>query len=326
MKFAALSMLFGAAAARLSGETYENLFEAWRAEHGKEYATVGEYVERFTKFVANHELIVAHNAGDHTYTLGHNQFSDMDFEEFKAMYLGYQRPTTSEPRTIAYELRDQVAAAPASIDWTTQGAVTAVKDQGQCGSCWAFSTTGSVEGANFLKTGKLVSLSEQDLVDCDYGLFKNMGCNGGLMDKAFTYVASTGLCTEADYPYKAAKGTCNTSCTKAVKISSHKDVPANDEASLMAAVATTPVSVAIEADTSVFQLYKSGVLTSSACGTTLDHGVLVVGYGTDAGQDYWKVKNSWAATWGESGYIRIARNTGGAGICGIASQPSYPVM
>ncbi len=141
-------------------------FEEWRVSYGKEYATVEEFARRVQNFFVNEQIIEAHNrAANSTYTLGHNQFSDMSQEEFRATYLGWTRPTSTNE--VAYELLNPVAALPASVDWVAAGAVTPIKDQGQCGSCWAFSTTGSVEGANFLKTGNLVSLSEQQLVDCD---------------------------------------------------------------------------------------------------------------------------------------------------------------
>merc|ERR1719253_1416561 len=184
-----------------------------------------------------------------------------------------------------------------SVDWVSKGAVTPVKNQGQCGSCWAFSTTGSTEGANFLKTGTLKSFSEQELVDCAQS-FGNQGCNGGLMDDGFKYIESKGDVLETTYPYTGKTGTCSSSKTSnpVVKVSGYKDVQANSASQLKAAVQQQPVSVAIEADQSGFQFYKSGVF-SGTCGTSLDHGVLVVGYGTDSGKKYWKVKNSWGATW-----------------------------
>jgi len=200
-----------------------------------------------------------------------------------------------------------------------------VKNQQQCGSCWSFSTTGSVEGAWALAGNPLVSLSEQQLVDCSTAQ-GNQGCNGGLMDQAFQFIISNGgICSEASYPYTATgPNTCQTTCENVAHISSYADVATGDENQLKAAVAVQPVSVAIEADQQVFQLYSSGVLTDSGCGTQLDHGVLVVGYGTDASAGpYWKVKNSWGASWGENGYIRIARGTNE---CGVATEPSYPIV
>merc|ERR1719327_997846 len=230
---------------------------------------------------------------------------------------------------VAWHLTDPViqADAPDSIDWVEKGAVTPVKNQKQCGSCWAFSTTGSVEGAFQIAGNKLTSLSEQELVSCDK---VDDGCKGGLMDNGFKYVEKSGLCTEASYPYTSGsgvRGTCKRSCSAAVKITKFQDVPSRDEDALKAAVAKQPVSIAIEADKSVFQLYKSGVMDSKSCGTKLDHGVLAVGYGTLGGKDYWKVKNSWGPTWGMEGYILLARGKSGAGECGLLSgPPSFPVV
>jgi C1A family cysteine protease len=213
-------------------------------------------------------------------------------------------------------------ALPASVDWVAKGAVTGVKDQGQCGSCWSFSTTGAIEGAYFIKYGKLYSLSEQELVDCDT---VDSGCNGGLMDNAFTYVQKYGITTESSYPYTAVQGTCK-STTPVIPpgvVKGFVDVlPSGDENALAAAVAQQPVSVAIQANQLAFQFYSSGILTGT-CGKRLDHGVLAVGYGTDGTTPYWRVKNSWGTGWGEGGYIRIQR---GADKCGIADAASYPVL
>ena len=234
--------------------------------------------------------------------------------------------TSAPTGTHTYTAAD-LAAAPDAIDWVTKGAVTPVKNQGQCGSCWSFSATGSMEGAYQIATGKLVSLSEEDLVECDQ---VDQGCGGGLMDNAFKFVMKNGIAAEAAYPYISGtgiRGLCKDKkeANAVVTVTGFKDVPPKDEDALKTAVALGPVSVAIEADKSAFQLYKSGVLEKKSCGTKLDHGVLVVGYGTAPGifgkKDYWKVKNSWGATWGEEGYIRLAR---GKNMCGVAEQPSYP--
>jgi len=227
-----------------------------------------------------------------------------------------------------------VSTLASSIDWTTKGAVTGVKDQGSCGSCWSFSTTGALEGAYYNKYGSLISFSEQNLVDCDNFRHggSDLGCNGGLMDSAFSWVTKNGgLCTEAGYPYVSgttqAAGDCKTTCAKNTGVApkSYTDVTKNSDTAMMSALNKQPVSVAIEADQAAFQLYKSGVFTS-ACGDSLDHGVLAVGYGTESGLDYYKVKNSWGTSWGDNGYIKLQRGVSQkTGQCGILSgPPSYP--
>ncbi len=217
-----------------------------------------------------------------------------------------------------------------SVDWVSAGAVTSIKDQGQCGDCWAFSTTGAIEGLKAIETGSLVSLSEQQLCSCSSQEGDN-GCNGGLMDNAFQYIVDNGgICSESAYPYANGGQTstissCDASnCNPVATISGYTDITSGSESALMSAVDQQPVSVAIEADSDVFQHYSSGILSSSACGTNLDHAVLVVGYGTDNGQDYWSVKNQWGSSWGNEGYVYIERGAGGNGICGILSAPSVP--
>merc|ERR1711988_264736 len=241
-------------------------------------------------------------------TVGINQFADMTRQEFKKTMLTYQ---AERKQANPIKVFDESTIAD-SVDWVAKGAVTPVKNQGQCGSCWAFSTTGSVEGAYQIATGKLLSFSEQELVDCA-GSYGNQGCNGGLMDDGFKYIEARGDALESAYSYTGKTGTCSTSkqsdaAIKPGKVTSFNDVTTDSEPQMMAAVSKGPVSVAIEADQSGFQFYKSGVF-SGACGSQLDHGVLVVGYGTDGGKDYWKVKNSWGTTWGQAGYILLARST-----------------
>merc|ERR1712014_134454 len=208
--------------------------------------------------------------------------------------------------------------APASIDWSTKGAVTPIKNQGQCGSCWAFSSTGGTEGMWELATGKLESLSEQQLVDCSK---QNSGCNGGLMDYAFSFYKSTSIASESSYPYTARDGTCKSSYTTAIPsggVTGYTDCPGASK--LQSALQTGPVSVAVQADQSSFQRYSSGIL-SSGCGTNLDHGVLAAGLNTAEG--YYLVKNSWGSSWGDSGYLKISTS---GNVCGITSQPSYPTV
>lgn len=214
------------------------------------------------------------------------------------------------------------------IDWRQLGAVTLPKDQGQCGSCWSFSASGAIEGAWAIKHGELISLSEQHLIDCSTG-YNNNGCQGGLMDSAFEYVIdSGGMCSEAEVPYEGKQHLFCKPCGYVVNIKGCVDVTPNNQLHLKEAVSIGPVSVAIEADTSVFQFYSNGVIDSVKCGTNFNHGVLVVGYGTENGKDYWLVKNSWGINWGDGGFVKIGRSSvaNDPGICGIAMQPSYPVV
>lgn len=258
------------------------------------------------------------------YNVAVNQFADLTADEFAAIYNGYMGKSVS---INSQNSNPDKCKLPKSIDWRSKGVVTPVKNQGQCGSCWAFSATGSIEAAHAIKDKKLVSLSEQNLIDCS-GAEGNLGCNGGLMDDAFKYVEKNkGIDTEKSYPYQAVDGNCQYNGNDVGStVVSFIDIPAGDEKALECAIASHgPVSVAIDASHSSFQFYSSGVYYEPDCSATeLDHGVLAVGFGKEDKHDYYIVKNSWGADWGMNGYIYMSRNRDNN--CGIASSASYPIV
>ncbi|XP_034605913.1 senescence-specific cysteine protease SAG39 [Setaria viridis] len=301
--------------------------EQWMAQHGRVYKDDAEKARRFEVFKTNVKFIETFNAaGNRKFWLGVNQFADLTNDEFRATKTnkGFNPNAVKVPTGFRYA-NVSTDALPATVDWRTKGAVTPIKDQGQCGCCWAFSAVAAMEGIVKISTGKLISLSEQELVDCDvHG--EDQGCNGGEMDDAFTFIIKNGgLTTESSYPYAAQDGQCKAGSNSAATIKGYEDVPANDEAALMKAVANQPVSVAVDGGDMTFQFYSGGVMTGS-CGTDLDHGIAAIGYGTASdGTKYWLLKNSWGTTWGENGFLRMEKDISDKrGMCGLAMQPSYP--
>jgi C1A family cysteine protease len=312
-------------------EVYETAFAEHVIKYGLQFKDGQEFVAKLQTFANNMDAIEEHNSKNLSYKMGVNKFSHLTLEEFRdTVHLGAIRPPTLRSSSNVHEAPADMSAVPASVDWTTTGAVTPVKNQGSCGSCWSFSATGAMEGAYYVKNGKAIpntstGLSEQQLVSCDT---TDLGCNGGWMDDAFDWAASNGgLCTEETYPYASSSGTapkCQTGCAvvAGTKPSSHTDVKTGDVNALMSAVAQQPVSIAIQANQPAFQSYSSGVITGR-CGQRLDHGVLAVGYGTwTDGTPYWKVKNSWGPGWGMNGYVLIERSD--ADLCGVLDASSYP--
>ena len=352
--------IYCASAARIFDSDLDNVWQSFKEEHNKVYANENEETTRRLIWESKVRFVHKHNIeaslGKHTYTVKINKFSDLTNKEFRAMMNGFNMTMhklaqKNKPSVIGHKFENPTVAVPDSVDWRTKGYVTPIKDQGQCGSCWAFSAVASLEGQHFKQSGKLVSLSEQNLVDCS-GKFGNQGCNGGLMDQAFSYIkANKGIDTEKSYPYTAEvslnfhfnnnlasyyimvflnrikDGKCrfkpaNVGATD----TGFTDITSEDEDALTQAIATVgPISVAIDASQDSFQSYSDGVYSDDDCSSTeLDHGVTAVGYGTQDGQDYYIVKNSWGTSWGQEGYILMARNSNN--MCGIATVASYPLV
>ncbi|EEE66441.1 hypothetical protein OsJ_22818 [Oryza sativa Japonica Group] len=290
--------------------TMEARHDKWMAEHGRTYKDAAEKARRFRVFKANVDLIDRSNAaGNKRYRLATNRFTDLTDAEFAAMYTGYNPANTMYAAANATtRLSSEDDQQPAEVDWRQQGAVTGVKNQRSCGCCWAFSTVAAVEGIHQITTGELVSL---------------------------TWPTAAASPPRRAYAYQGAQGACQFDASSsasgvAATISGYQRVNPNDEGSLAAAVASQPVSVAIEGSGAMFRHYGSGVFTADSCGTKLDHAVAVVGYGAEAdgsgGGGYWIIKNSWGTTWGDGGYMKLEKDVGSQGACGVAMAPSYPVV
>merc|ERR1712168_915778 len=293
-------------------------WEAFKIKFEKSYSSIEEHDSRRLIFAENLMLIVNHNLehelGYHTYTLGVNQFADLTSDEFRQQFNGFKPIQGKRGQT-----HQIVGDAPDTMDWRTQGLVTPIKDQGQCGSCWAFAAVATMEGA-WKKAGhSLTSLSEQQLVDC---VTVDYGCNGGLPSDGIAWAEKHGMAAESAYPYHARDGRCKHNQKAVANFTDLINVQQSEE-HLKDAVGTVgPVAVGIDASHYSFQLYHGGVYHESRCSSTqLDHGVTVIGYGTEGGKDYWLVKNSWGTTWGEKGYIKMWRNH--KNMCGIATNACY---
>jgi len=310
MKALCLVALLAVSAMAFTEQEYRAAFLKFIKDNNKHYAQA-DFAAKYTTFKANMDFVAAWNADAEHHRVAINKFADLTIAEFSAMFLGTRQTVTG------WTLEQGIpAAVPASVDWRTKGAVTPIKNQAQCGSCWAFSAVGSTEGAHFLAKGALVSLSEQNLVDCS-DAEGNQGCNGGLMTQAFEYIIKNkGIDTEASYPYTAQNGNCKfSSANIGSTLTGYTNVKSGSETDLVEKIVLGPTSVAIDASHSSFQLYSSGIYYEPACSSSaLDHGVLAVGYEAD----FYIVKNSWGTDWGMKGYIEMSRNK--QNNCGIATM------
>ncbi|XP_015248672.1 PREDICTED: cathepsin L1-like isoform X1 [Cyprinodon variegatus] len=308
-------------------------WELWKSTYNKTYDQKEEIFRRMVweknlKKIQFHNL--EHSMGKHSHRQGMNQFGDMTNEEFVQAMNSYQPQTEGKLKKSLF-VKPNFLEVPNAVDWREKGYVTHVKNQGHCGSCWAFGAIGSLEGQQFRKTGRLVSLSEQNLMDCSRPQ-GNRGCDGGWMDMAFQYVKSNGgLDSEESYPYVGKDQICQYDPRyNSVNVTGIIDISRGSERSLMEAVAAVgPVSVTIDASQSSFQFYQSGIYYEKLCSTSKhNHGVVVVGYGFqkthDSVENYWIVKNSWGSRWGNNGYIYMAKDK--KNNCGIASHASYPLV
>uniref|UniRef100_A0A9I9CZ95 Vignain n=1 Tax=Cucumis melo TaxID=3656 RepID=A0A9I9CZ95_CUCME len=309
-------------------ESLWQLYERW-GNHHTISRNLKEKHKRFSVFKENVNHVFTVNQMNKPYKLKLNKFADMSNYEFVNFYarsnISHFRKLHGRRRGAGGFMYEQDTDLPSSVDWRERGAVNAIKEQGTCGSCWAFSSVAAVEAINKIKTNQLLSLSEQELLDCNY---RNKGCNGGFMEIAFDFIKRNGgIATENSYPYHGSRGLCRSSriSSPIVKIDGYESVPENEDA-LMQAVANQPVSVAIDAAGRDFQFYWQAIF-DGYCGTELNHGVVAIGYGTtEDGTDYWIVRNSWGVGWGEDGYVRMKRGVEQPeGLCGIAMEASYPI-
>jgi cathepsin L len=351
--FAVITNIVGAQISHPDSSIVER-FRNWVDTHRIETRDDHHLAHIFKNWLSNDKFIFETNAKNLTYTVGHNAFSGMSSDEF-AEFMGFRANQESMAKGKGFLRGDvptveqgdvlDVSALPTSVDWRSKGVVSEVRNQLQCGSCYSFSAVSTLESAVAIKTGKLYDLSEQEIVSCSvkYG---NLKCNGGNYDSAWNFVKdNNGICSESDYPYTSGNGdggSCIKGCTpvSGTKVQSYVSVTPKSDSALMTALTVGPVSISIEADTRSFQLYNSGIYSdfegcnanSKTKGATsqpnIDHAVVLVGYGTENGQDYYILRNSWDVSWGEGGYMKIARGNQYApwGVCGVLYDPMYPVV
>ncbi|XP_017031315.1 cathepsin L1-like [Drosophila kikkawai] len=331
----ALLALLAASNAASVDQVLDQQWRDFTLEHRRIYQNAAEERFRLKVFSENRNAIIEHNqrfaAGKVSFKLAINEYADLTSEEFNELMNGFNFNFTQQVTDASWDdvtfFSPEFVSLPSSVDWRSKGAVTPVKNQKQCGSCWAFASTGTLEGLQFRKTGKLVALSEQNLVDCSTN-WGNQGCQGGFMTNAFNYIRENGgIDTEVSYPYKGINDKCKyNKAAIGATVTGFRILPKGDENKLADAVANIgPISVAINASPRSFQFYSKGVYNEPACDSEkLNHGVTVVGYGREAGKDYWLVKNSWGTSWGDKGYIKMLRN--GKNQCGISTIPVYPTL
>jgi C1A family cysteine protease len=332
---AVVAVACAAPEASLRGAALRAKWASFKATHGKSYQPHEEQ-QKLSAFVKNTREIEAHNArfaaGLESFHLAHNELSDMAPHEVIAKRTGFRASNRRVNATMFQSLGG--VRAQKSCDWRAKGAVTPVKNQGECGSCYAFSAIGALEAAVFRNTGRLEVLSEQNIVDCttDDHTYYSGGCDGGTQDTGMKYaIDNNGVASDAGYPYEGEVGSCRFSSSEAINpsISDVGMVPRENEAALLEALALNgPMAMALDVSDPKFMMYSGGVYKAArgVCKThteELNHALVLVGYGTERGQDYWLVKNSWGPTWGEGGYIKMLR---GQNTCGIAADCYYPIV
>lgn len=320
-------------------------WQTFKAKSGAAFTSDEEENDRMGVFAENYARIISHNAemrtraknegkNDTDYTLGVNEFSTLTDDEFKKIHiheLPLRSPTELEEVEKHVDVEDHSdnrtrAGLPSSFNWCNKNGCTAVKNQGNCGGCWAFSITGAIEGALLAKTGQLKSLSEQQLIDCTHTRqYATYGCHGGWPDSGFRYVQTNPLADSRSYPYQARETSCQARRGN-VKIRSYGMIRQNDEEHLRSVVVNYgPVAIAMDASLWSFRYYSGGIYSDRSCNKySQNHAVLVVGYGSQNGQDYWLIKNSWGAGWGERGYFKLARNRNN--MCAVGTYGAYPIL